>query len=165
MVLNWPQMYVLKLCCLVTEWGILLFSPLHTAQGFFFIHSSFSIHTLKFYAHLKRLFLAIGCIWFDAKLQRHDPNTKSKVKETSYSRQVDRAKLFIMSFAPFPALSLWSTINKNPGVSTGPLAGPFARLLAPLGPHCLLHLRAPLCSLIRLLTHSFSSWWESERSV
>ena len=53
--------------------------------------------------------------------------------------------------------ALWARINKNPDVSTGPLARPFARPLAPLtrllDPHNSLYSRAPLCSLIHSLAH------------
>ena len=55
-------------------------------------------------------------------------------------------------------MALWSRITKNPDVSTGPLARPFARWLAPLNrsialPY-LLCLRAPLRSLVCSLAHS-----------
>ena len=47
---------------------------------------------------------------------------------------------------------LWSRILKNPEVSTGPLARPFARSLAPLthllAPDCSLRSRPPLRSLV-----------------
>ena len=56
--------------------------------------------------------------------------------------------------------ALWSRIAKNPDVSTGPLALPFAHSLVPfthlLAPHCSLHSRATLHSLVRLLTYSRS---------
>ena len=49
-------------------------------------------------------------------------------------------------------------------LSTGPLAPPFAHLLAPLihshALHCSLRLRAPLGSFDRSLPHSFHSLWE-----
>ena len=52
----------------------------------------------------------------------------------------------------------WSRITKNPDLSIGLLARPFARLLAPLtcslAPPCLLCSRAPLHSLVRSLAHS-----------
>ena len=58
---------------------------------------------------------------------------------------------------------LWSGINKNRDVSTGPLARPFARSLAPLprslAPDCSLRSRPPLRSLVRSLaqfTHSLA---------
>ena len=48
-------------------------------------------------------------------------------------------------------------IEKNTDVSTGPLARPFARLLAPLtrslAPDCSLRSRPPLHSLVRSLAH------------
>ena len=51
----------------------------------------------------------------------------------------------------------WFKTAKNQDICNGPLASPFARLLTllthPLAPHCLLCSRAPLRSLIRLLTH------------
>ena len=50
------------------------------------------------------------------------------------------------------SLALWSRITRNTDWSTGPLACPFARSLAPLthllAPHCLLCSHAPLHSLI-----------------
>ena len=53
--------------------------------------------------------------------------------------------------------ALWSGTNKNREVSTGPLARPFARSLAPLtrslAPDCSLRSRPPLCSLVRSLAH------------
>ena len=53
--------------------------------------------------------------------------------------------------------ALWSGSNKNRDVSTGPLARPFARSLAPLtcslAPHYSLCSRAPLRSLVRTLAH------------
>ena len=51
-------------------------------------------------------------------------------------------------------------INKNPDVSTGPLARPFARSLAPLtrllALDCSLSSRPPLRSLVRSLAHSLA---------
>ena len=51
----------------------------------------------------------------------------------------------------------WSGTNKNRDVSTGPLARPFARSLAPLtrslAPDCSLRSRPPLRSLVRSLAH------------
>ena len=53
--------------------------------------------------------------------------------------------------------TLWSGTYKNRDVSTGPLARPFARLLAPLtrllAPDCSLRSRPPLRSLVRSLAH------------
>ena len=53
-------------------------------------------------------------------------------------------------------MALWARSTKNPDVSTGPLARPFARSLAPLtrslAPHCSLCSRA----LLRSLAHSFA---------
>ena len=53
--------------------------------------------------------------------------------------------------------ALWSETNMNRDVSTGPLARPFARLLAPLtrslAPDCSLRSRPPLRSLVRSLAH------------
>ena len=53
--------------------------------------------------------------------------------------------------------ALWSGTNKNTDVSTGSLARPFARSLAPLthslAPDCSLRSRPPLRSLIRSLAH------------
>ena len=54
-------------------------------------------------------------------------------------------------------IAQWARITKNPEVSTGSLARPFACSLALLthllAPPCLLCLHAPLCSLVRLLAH------------
>ena len=53
--------------------------------------------------------------------------------------------------------ALWSRTAKNSDCSIGPLAGPFARSLAPLthlpAPDCSLCSRPPLPSLVRLLAH------------
>ena len=53
--------------------------------------------------------------------------------------------------------ALWSGTNKNRDVSTGPLARPFARSLAPftrsLAPDCSLRSHPPLRSLPRSLAH------------
>ena len=53
--------------------------------------------------------------------------------------------------------ALWSGTTKNQDVSTGPLARPFARSLAPLtrslAPDCSLRSRPPLRSLVRSLAH------------
>ena len=53
--------------------------------------------------------------------------------------------------------ALWSGTDKNRDVSTGPLARPFARSLAPLtrllAPDCSLRSRPPLCSLVHSLAH------------
>merc|ERR1719204_2538565 len=53
--------------------------------------------------------------------------------------------------------ALWFRLVKNQDVSTGPLAHPFARSLAPLtrslAPDCSLHWRPPLRSLVRSLAH------------
>ena len=53
--------------------------------------------------------------------------------------------------------ALWSITAKNTDCSTGPLARPFACLLAPLtrslAPDCSLRSRPPLRSLIRSLAH------------
>ena len=55
------------------------------------------------------------------------------------------------------ARALWARSTKNPDVSAGPLARPFARSLAPLtrslAPHYSLRSRAPLRSLARSLPH------------
>ena len=52
---------------------------------------------------------------------------------------------------------LWSITAKNTDCSTGPLARPFARSLAPLtrslAPDCSLRSRPPLRSLVRSLAH------------
>ena len=54
-------------------------------------------------------------------------------------------------------LALWSITVKNKDCSTGPLARPFARLLAPLtrslAPDCSLRSRPPLRSLVCSLAH------------
>ena len=54
----------------------------------------------------------------------------------------------------------WSKTAKNTDCSTGPLARPFARSLAPLtrllAPNCLLRSRPPLRSLVRSLAHSLT---------
>ena len=59
------------------------------------------------------------------------------------------------------AIALWSETNKNQNVSTGPLARPFARSLAPLtgslALDCSLRSRPPL--------RSFPRSWESEFSM
>ena len=51
----------------------------------------------------------------------------------------------------------WCIITKNPDLSIGPLACPFAHSLAPLtrslAPHCLLRSCALLRSFVRLLAH------------
>ena len=65
------------------------------------------------------------------------------------------------SFLPLPpevdSSALWSGTNKNRDVSTGPLARPFARLLATLtrslAPDCTLYSRPLLHSLVGLLAH------------
>ena len=58
------------------------------------------------------------------------------------------------------ASARWARKAKNRDVSTGPLACPFARSLAPLtrllAPHCSLRSRAPLRSLVRSLAHSLA---------
>ena len=55
----------------------------------------------------------------------------------------------------------WSETAKNRDVSTGPLARPFARSLAPLtrslAPDCSLRSRPPLRSLVRSLARSLTS--------
>ena len=60
------------------------------------------------------------------------------------------------SFTPWCWSSPWFKTNKNHNLTTGPLARPFARLLAllihSLAPHYLLRSRATLCSFIRSLT-------------
>ena len=57
----------------------------------------------------------------------------------------------------FSLSALWSKTAKNTDCSTGPLARPFARSLAPLtrslAPDCSLRSRPPLRSLARLLAH------------
>ena len=57
----------------------------------------------------------------------------------------------------FETVAQWFNKAKNRDVSTGPLARPFARLLAPLtrslAPPCLVCSRAPLHSFICLLAH------------
>ena len=74
----------------------------------------------------------------------------------------------INSRVPIMAWSLWSGTNKNRDVSTGPLARPFARSLAPLthslAPDYSLRSRPPLRSLIRSLRSlcSLPRSWESE---
>ena len=54
-------------------------------------------------------------------------------------------------------VALWSITAKNTDCSTGPLARPFARSLAPLthslAPDCSLRSRPPLRSLVRSLAH------------
>ena len=56
--------------------------------------------------------------------------------------------------------ALWSGTSKNRDVSTGPLARPFARSLAPLtrslAPDCSLRSRPPLRSLVHSLAHSLA---------
>ena len=56
--------------------------------------------------------------------------------------------------------ALRSGTTENPDVSTGPLARPFARSLAPLthslAPYCSLRSRAPLRSFVRSLAHSLT---------
>ena len=67
-----------------------------------------------------------------------------------------RPSLVFLSFFP-RAMPLWSRTAKNPDESTGPLARPFARSLAPLtrslAPDCSLRSRPPLRSLVRSLAH------------
>ena len=57
--------------------------------------------------------------------------------------------------------ALWSGTNKNRDVSTGPLARPFTRSLAPLtralAPDCSLRSRPPLRSLVRSFACSLTS--------
>ena len=59
------------------------------------------------------------------------------------------------AISPLRSKTLWARITKNPDCSTGPLAYPFARLLAPLtrslAPDCSLRSRPPLRSLVRSL--------------
>ena len=54
-------------------------------------------------------------------------------------------------------MALWSITAKNTDCSTGSLARPFTRSLAPLtrslAPDCSLRSRPPLRSLVRLLAH------------
>ena len=61
---------------------------------------------------------------------------------------------------------LWSGTNKNRDVSTGPLARPFARSLAPLtrslAPDCSLRLRPLPRSLVRSLVRSLPRSWGSD---
>ena len=65
-------------------------------------------------------------------------------------------------------ITLWSITAKNTDCSTGPLARPFARSLAPLtgllAPDCSLRSRPPLRSLVRSLAHfaRTAHSWESE---
>ena len=71
-------------------------------------------------------------------------------------------------------IALWARSTKNPDCSTGPLARPFARSLAPLtrslAPDCSLCSRPPLRSLVRSLAHfarsplrSLPRLWDNER--
>ena len=61
------------------------------------------------------------------------------------------------SLSAFTLLALWLITAKNTDCSTGPLARPFARSLAPLtrslAPDCSLRSRPPLRSLVRSLAH------------
>ena len=61
-----------------------------------------------------------------------------------------------------PPPALWAKKTKNPDGSTGPLACPFARSLAPLtrllAPDCSLRSRPPLLSLVRSLAHFANSF-------
>ena len=69
-----------------------------------------------------------------------------------------RRKLYTESWlGSYNGNALWSRTNKNRDVSTGPLARPFARSLAPLtrslAPDCSLCSRPPLRSLVGSLAH------------
>ena len=73
--------------------------------------------------------------------------------------------IVLIVFVVFVDVALWSGTNKNRDVSTGPLAHPFARSLAPL--ICSLALHYLLCwrALLRSLIHSLCSLprsWDSE---
>ena len=67
------------------------------------------------------------------------------------------------------AYALWSRSTKNPNGSTGPLARPHARLLAPfihsLDSHCSLRSRALLRSFVRTLFHSLTSKLMAKRMI
>ena len=74
---------------------------------------------------------------------------------------LDTAKWSTCSFiVVVDSSTLWARSNKNPDVSIGPLARPFALshalLTHLLAPHCLLPSHAPLCSFVRSLAHSLT---------
>ena len=88
------------------------------------------------------------------------PYRRKRRPQQQQQKQHQQRLTFVLISAAAP---LWSKITNNPDVSTGPLALPFASLLAPLShsltPPFLLHLRA----LLRfLLAHSLTYSWESE---
>ena len=92
------------------------------------------------------------------------PIRPSVYTSVDYHQGKTVGRIYFPSIYPL-GLALWSRTTKNRGVSTGPLARPFAFLLALLthllAPHCLLPLRALLRSFVCLLAHSLLSSWES----
>ena len=84
--------------------------------------------------------------------------------ETSIKRNFDLL-ICVSSRILHSHTALWARLTKHTDWSTGPLARPFARLLAlltrSLAPHYSLCSRAPLRSLAHSLTQSLSSSWKS----
>ena len=97
---------------------------------------------------------------FLARQQRGQVSTavphrrKPRPQQQQQQRQHQQRLTFVLISAAAP---LWSKITNNPDVSTGPLALPFASLLAPLSrsltPPFLLRLRALLRFFACTLTH------------
>ena len=85
-------------------------------------------------------------------------NDRAAARGKSHKREA-------VTFAHFHLSTVGQINQKNLDESAGPLARPFARLLAPLSrllaPHYSLRLRAPLRSFTRSL-RSFPRPWESE---
>ena len=96
--------------------------------------------------------------WSDTILRRMN----GKLWPVSMSADTDPVRTSVLHACTFllPPSSppaLWSIKAKNIDCSTGPLARPFARSLAPLtrslAPHCSLRSSPPLRSLVRSLAH------------
>ena len=96
--------------------------------------------------------------------------TASKQSPISITKKAILPSFFLSSTLPLfllvlpfltPSPALWARSTKNPDVSTGPLARPFAHSLAPLtrslATRCSLRSRAPLRSL-----PSLPRSWDSE---
>ena len=89
----------------------------------------------------------------DWEVDKMRPNLTSPVRK--------QAPLHDDNHKPLPLAedptALWARITKSTDWSTGPLARPFARSLAPLtrslAPDCSLRSRPPLRSLVRSLAH------------
>ena len=57
---------------------------------------------------------------------------------------------------------LWSKTTKNPDKRTGLLACLLAQLTHSFAPHCLLRMRAPQYSFVRLVNNSFTNELEGK---